>query len=166
MAEVDVGEETYTVYADLDTADVYAGSAIHGDTWRDPETTEDMKGRALVTATRTLDRQSWRPEYSTFELRSVVPNIIVASIELAMALLDGSEVQNQPSGAERVRSISAGSVSITNFRGVDTPMRFPQIVQELLRGYLGEAGAGFVGKATGVDGLTVFPADLGLTGGL
>lgn len=171
MAEVDVGQETYTTYADVDTADIYAEAAIHATAWQDLGSTLtadlDAKGRALVSATRTLDRQVWLDAYNTFELRAVEQPIIDASIELAIALLDGSDVQNVQTGVERIKSMSAGSVSITNFRGIDSPTRFPQIVQELLRGYLGSSGTGGVAQAFGVDAETTFPIDLSYgTGGL
>jgi len=80
---------------------------------------------------------------------------------LALALMDGSDVQNFSTTAERIRSMSAGSVSITNYRGVDIATRFPQIVQELLRGYLGSgSGTGGAAKVYGVDGETTFPIEL------
>lgn len=158
-------DSEFTVYANVEDADAYADGASHGDAWR-ALTDEDTKGRYLITATRILDRQQWRDEYNTFALRVVVPDIVNASIELAMSLLDGSDVQNQQSTAERIRSMSAGSVSITNFRGVDTPTRFPLIVQELLRNYLGGDGSLFVSRATGIDGETTFPVELGINTGL
>lgn len=166
LVEVDIGEGTFEVYADVDAANEYADGATHGATWR-ASTDDDAKGRALVTATRTLDRQQWLDAYNTPELRAEVPNIVNASIEMAFALMDGSDLQNQQSTAERIRSMQAGSVSITNFRGIDTPTRFPQIVQELLRGYLGSDSSLFYSKAVGTDGLTEFPVELGFsTGGL
>jgi hypothetical protein len=113
-----------------------------------------------------LDRQTWNDAYNTVALRAVETNIINASIELALAIMDGSEVQNQQTTAERLRTISAGSVSITNFRGIDNPTRFPQIVQELLSGYLGGSGVFFGATATGVAEETIFPIDLGFNGGL
>jgi len=183
MAEVDVGTETYEVYADLDTADLYAGAALHGTTYRDAS--NDDKGRALTTATRTLDRQRWKgvktdelqtlawPRTNTgvegVDVDEVPLNIINASIELAFALLDGSEVQNQQTTAERVRSMSAGSVSISHFRGIDNPTRFPLIVQELIRDYLaGSLGVdeGFYATAEGIDDETSFPVEAGYLRGI
>jgi hypothetical protein len=162
--EQDLGGEVYTVYADVETADVYTLAAYHGAKWRAAAT--DTKAQALITATRLLDRQVWITAYNTFALRAVEQNIINASIELGIALLDGSEVQSNATNAERVRSMSAGSVSITNFRAVDAATRFPQIVHELLRGYMGTSTF-YVPKATGVADETSFPIDLGFSvGGL
>lgn len=160
---LDAGDTAYAVYADIAAADAYLEAAYHADSWRAADDT--VKARLLVTATRLLDRQSWQALYNTFALRLVVPNIVSASIEMALAILDGADTQNLQTGAERVRSISAGSVSITNFRGVDVPTRFPQIVQELLAPYLGGNGTLFVAKATGTDTETIFPIPLGYSVG-
>jgi hypothetical protein len=104
--------------------------------------------------------------YNTQALRFAETAIINASIELALALLDGSTVQDRQTNAERIKAMTAGSVSITNFRGVDDPTRFPQIVQELLAPYLGGSSSTLgVAVAEGVDTETVFPSALDLSGG-
>lgn len=178
LSTVDLDNE-FTVYADVDEADAYLDGASHADAWR-AITDDDAKARYLVTATRTLNRQNWKGDKVEITQPLAFPrvnmdvtpapavdengipvDIVSASIELALALAEGSDVQNQSSTVERVRSISAGSVSITNFRGVDDPTRFPQIVQELIQPFLGGSLGTFAGKATGVDTETVFPAELG-----
>lgn len=185
MATVSIDAGDFPVYADIDTADVYLGAALHAGSWDSLGNDDETKGRALVTATRLIDRQPWvgektgvSPAQALAWPRSntgitgvdadVVPdNIVTACMELALALVDGSEVQNQQTTAERIRSMSAGSVSISNFRGIDNPTRFPQIVQELLSPFLGGSSPFFVSKATGVDGETIFPVELGFgTGGI
>lgn len=165
MSTVQIGSHPYETYADVSEADLYLDAASHAAAWRADDVDADTKARLLVTATRILDRQTWRDEYNTFELRAAQPNIVNASIELALALLDGSEVQNTQTGVERIRSITAGPVSITNFRGIDEPSRFPQIVQELLRGYL-NAGGTLGPVVSGVDDLTTFPIQGSFTRGL
>lgn len=168
MAEVDVGSETYTTYADLDTADVYALAASHATAFRAAST--DDRGRFLVTATRILDRQIWKSDYDTFAERAVVQDIIDASIELAIDLANGSKVQTNQTTAGEISSLSAGSVSISYRRTAagTSPTRFPLIVQELLYGYLGDDASGnsLWPKVNGVDEETVFPIDLGVTGGI
>lgn len=184
-----IGSEPYTVFADVATADLYLDAAFQADSWRLGTTTQDMKARLLVTSTRILDRQLWKgdkfdeAQEHAFPRKNmgitglddsvgVTPNGIVAgSIELALALLDGSDVQDQRSNAERIRSMTAGSVSITNFRGIDSFLgtgggtRFPLIVQELIGTYL--LGSGFgVAKAVGTDKESVFPGDYGFGRGV
>lgn len=175
-------DEEFISYATVEDADAYMDGAIHGSVWEDEDYT--TKYKALVSATRMLDRQLWLgsktdsaqlnqwPRTGTgvdgVEDDAVPTDITSATIELALAFIGGSDVQNQQSTAERVRSMSAGSVSITNFRGVDTvASRFPQIVQELVAKYLGGSSSSFAAKATGVDTETIFPVELGFgTGGM
>jgi hypothetical protein len=165
MDSVAIDSQDYDVYADITTADLYLNAASHAASWR--ALTDDVdKARYLVTATRLLDRQTWLDTYNTQALRFAETAIINASIELALALLDGSTVQDRQTNAERIKAMTAGSVSITNFRGVDDPTRFPQIVQELLAPYLGGSSSTLgVAVAEGVDTETVFPSALDLSGG-
>lgn len=185
---VNIGSQAYPVYGDVSKADEYLSASFHADSWNNTFTPE-QKAQLLVTATRVLDRQRWKGDKADTAQELAFPRINMnlipdpvldatngipvdienASFELALAIGDGSDVQNQQSTAERIQSMTAGSVSITNFRGVDEfPLRFPLIVQELLRPYLAGSGVTTIGaaKATGVDGETSFPADLGLSGGI
>jgi len=113
-----IGSQPYLVYADVATADEYMAAAFQGDSWR--SATTDDKNRSLITATRILDRQVWRGvkfdsnQYNQFPRKEmgieglddsagVIPDGIVSgSIELALALLNGSTVQDQQSITERV----------------------------------------------------------------
>lgn len=175
-------DAVFEVYADVDMADVYFSGAYHGASWRDLED-EDEKARLLVTATRTLDRQRWKGDKTDAEQElqwprsntsvdgveddTVPDDIINASLELALSILDGSDVQTEQTTTQRVQSMSAGSVSITNFRSVDDQkLRFPLPVQELVGKYLAGAGTTLVGVATGVDTESVFPIEAGLADSL
>jgi hypothetical protein len=172
---VNIDSYSYPVYADQPAADSYLEAAIHGDSWTTLDVTK--KAKSLATSTRVLDRQPWPgtktdpaqdlqwPRTNTgivgVDANTVPLAIINASIELALALEEGSTVQTQQNTAERLRSMSAGSVSITNFRGIDTPTRFPLIVQELIAPYLGINSQNYGAKITGVDKETIFPVELG-----
>jgi hypothetical protein len=145
MPFVEIGSNEYPSYADLETADEYALAATHAEAWRNAD--EADKVRALVTATRTLDRQTWLDAFNSFDLRVAVDNIVTAAIELAIALVDGSEVQNATTEQTQKR-LKAGSVEIENFKmSADSATRFPKIVQELLAPYLG-SGATFFGPVS------------------
>src|ERR1044072_6408248 len=50
-------DNDFASYADVDLADAYMDGAFHSDGWEDLG--YDDKYKALVTATRTLDRQQW-----------------------------------------------------------------------------------------------------------
>lgn len=179
-------DDTFTVYADVDTADVYASGAANADAWR-AITDDDIKARYLVTATRVANRQNWRGDKAdaaqplafprvnmgitpdpVVDANGIPVDIVNGVIELAIAQSNGVDVLNVQSATDdRIRSISAGSVSITQARPTDIPTRFPQIVHELFRSFLGGSGTAFTGRATGVDAETIFPIELGFgVGGL
>lgn len=180
---VNLGDD-YTVYANQETADAYLEAAQHAATWRASTTTDDDKARALVTATRLLDRQRWKGDKtdssqahawprSNTGVTGVVDNQIPeavtnACIELALALLDGSDVQSEQTTEQKLQSIRAGSVSLTYFRGAEgPPRRFPLIVHELLRDYLAGAGVDTLGmKVTGASAESRTGQDFGIVRGL
>lgn len=162
--EVDIGPDTYFVYADVDEADAYLAAAVHaGTTWTGASVA--TRSQALVTATRILDRQRWVDAYDTQAEREDVPAIQDACSEMALALLQGSDLQTEQTTGQKLQSISAGSVSLTYFRGADgRPHRFPTIVWELLRDYLGGADLAVYGTASGTDGVSSTADDFGFTG--
>lgn len=185
LPTVDIDSGVYTTYASIDTADTYLGAAYHATGWSD--LTENQKGQLLVTSTRTLDRQKWKGSKEEPDQPLAFPrdgmgispepledenglplDIIDASIELALAISQGSDVQTASSQATRIQSMSAGSVSITYFRNPDgTPTRFPTIVQELIQKFLGGDLTAYYNKATGVDAESVTAnLDLGFSSGV
>lgn len=182
MPEVVIGSISYPVYADVEAANNYFAAASHAAAW--VAATVDQKGQALVTSTRTLDRQRWLgdktdpdqdlawPRTNTgvdgVEDDEVPANIITASMEMALSILNGEGVQTDQNVSQKIQSLKAGSVSITYFRGAEgQPLRFPLIVHELIRDYLAATGRlGLSGIATGVDGASVTNEDFGYTRGL
>lgn len=155
MAYVLIDSAVFTTYADISDADLYLKGAYHATNWR-ALVDDDTKSRALVTATRILDRQRWKDDYDTFAERILVQNIIDASIELANYIVDGVDVQNDQNISQKIQQLKAGSVSITYFRGAEgASLRFPLIIFELLRDYLAGGGATISGIATGVDTETI-----------
>lgn len=165
LSEVDVGGETFVVYADLDVANAYFAGAIHAANWS--AATDTTKSQALVTATRILDRQKWIAAYGTQTLRGVVQAIQDASAEMALALVDGSDLQTEQTTGQKLQSIKAGSVSLSYFRGAEgRPHRFPVIVHELLRDYLAGADLSISMVATGVDAVSSTEDDFGHVEGI
>lgn len=175
-----------SVYADVEMADTYLNAAFHADNWNN-SLDEEAKGRALVTAVRTLDRQIWLGEKTdpTQALDwprkdtgvvgvtdNVIPiDIVNASIELALSISQGSNVQNVQSGDSNIQSLGAGSARISYFRGGGnggSPTRFPQIVWELVRPYMIAAGDVTLAatQSTGTDRETVTGRDFGFAQGL
>jgi len=185
MVAVLIDSITYNAYASVDTADDYINAAFgdNADSWR-ALSDDDTKARLLVTATRTLDRQKWKGTKTdadqaldwprketgiTGVTNNTVPQDIVdASIEMAVALLGGSDLQNVQTTEQKVQSLKAGSVSLTYFRGADgVSHRFPQIIHELVAPYLAGASASLSSSsATGTGGKSVTNDDFGFTEGL
>ena len=166
MQSVLIDSAPFDSYATVGEADLYLVAALHaGTVWSGA--TDNTKARALVTATRILDRQRWAGAYDTQAEREVVQNIIDASVEMALALLDGSDLQTEQVTGQKLASISAGSVSLSYFRGAEgRAHRFPTIVNELLRDYLGGADDAVGMAATGVGGTSSTEDDFGHTGGI
>ena len=187
MATITIGAATYDAYRSLEDHEEYLDAQITATTWHASED-DDQKGRAIISATRFIDRQAWQGEKSdpyqahqfprtglTYADGSAVPSdavpteVLDAESELAAMLIDGTDVQNVSSPDEKmIQSLKAGSAAISYFRGdAGLGQRFPQIVHELLGRWLAGAGAGLVGIATGTDGEDAFADDrLGLTGGI
>lgn len=164
MEVVTIDSQAFDSYASLAQAETYLAAAVHaGTSWTGA--TDDSKGKALVTATRILDRQRWAAAYDTQAEREGVQAIQEACIEMALALLDGSDLQTEQTTAQKLQSIKAGSVALSYFRGAEgRPHRFPTIVQELLRDYLTGGGSSELGGVSyGVDGVSSTEDDFGHT---
>lgn len=164
MQVVMVDSQPYDSYVTVAAADDYLAASIHGASWSSASTL--TKGQALVTATRILDRQRWAGAYDTQAEREAVSAIQDACIEMALALVDGSDLQTEALTGQKLQSIKAGSVSLSYFRGADgRPRRFPLIVHELLKGYLAGSNLNIGMTATGVDGVSSTADDFGHTEG-
>lgn len=166
-----IGSSEYEVYADLATADDYLEAESWATDWRS-ETDDDVKGRALVTATRTLDKLSW-PGSKTDEDQSlewprddtgvstdfvedgVIPQrIIDAACVLAGLILSGVDITDKPntqSGAVKMQR--AGSVAIQYFKDADDRgTRLPLSAWELISPLLGgTSGSGIYASGTDED---------------
>lgn len=172
MATVTIGTTDYDVYINLADANTYLAGQVSATAWR-AETDDDVKERAIVSATRTLDRQLWQGEKTDpdqlhafprtgltypdsgdeVDSTAVPQEVIDATSELAALLLDGSEVQtNVDPNTNLVQSLRAGSVAISYFRGGDAwASRFPTVIQELLGFWLASSVLAAVVTSYGTD---------------
>lgn len=165
MEQITIDSAAFDSYRTVEQADTYLSAAIHAANWSAANDT--ARAQALVTATRILDRQRWRSDYDTQEERLAVQDILDACCEIALALIDGSEIQTAQTTAQALQSIRAGSVSLTYFRGAEGEAhRFPTIVHELLRDYLAGGSLVVGGRATGVSGSSSTEDDLGFSDGI
>lgn len=161
MEVIIIDSQPFDSYRTVTQADGYLAAALHALNWSSASAM--TKAQALVTATRLLDRQRWASDYDAQTERFAVQSILNACCEIALALVDGSDIQSEQSTAQKLQSIRAGSVSLTYFRGAEgTPTRFPVIINELLRDYLvGGATLVVSGQATGVGGTSSTDDDFG-----
>lgn len=149
---VEIDNVPFYVYATVDEADAYMRGSFNNQTWFSSLTDPETKARALITATRILDKQCWlgspaglsgqvlawpRTGVSGVSENDVPDQIVYGCIELANLILDGSDVADtMRPGAQTIQSLKAGSVAITYFRDAEglytQNARFPIVVQELV----------------------------------
>lgn len=184
---VTIGADTFACYGTAAGLATYAnGSALWYATHA--AATADARGRALVEATRLLDRQRWQGskvsdgqalawprtgvtvDGAAVSDADVPDAITAAAYELALAILAKPTVVAGTSTGSNVQSVGAGPTSVTFFSPT-VGGRFPDRVQELIGGYLygADATASIAPGglyATGTDGCSQFDrADAyGLTG--
>jgi hypothetical protein len=174
MPTVTINGVDYDVYADLPTAQAYLAAQITATAWNaaDPTT----QSQALVSMTRTLDRQLWQgaqtdgyethawprtglyyPDGTPVDPESVPLALVDACCEGAAQLVDGSTLQDVANTFNYDKVIKAGSVSVEKFRQVDDAPRFPQVVQELIGFWLGGDSSNIpVGaRSTGTGGRSI-----------
>lgn len=152
MAEVFIGSLNYHVYEDLAYVDDYLAAASHAANYR-AEADDTVKTRWAVTATRILDRQTWKGSKTEDDQNNawprtgtgvdgveddVTPNdILYAYCEIISELANGGDLQTTQNQAQKIKSMGAGPAKLDFFRGAEGPAtRWPQIIQELLRSYL------------------------------
>lgn len=174
---VTIGSNSYDVYADQATADIYLEAESSATAWR--AALDDIKGRALVSATRLLDRQSWQGEKAeaaqelawprsgiTDVDETVIPQAIIdATCELASAIVGGYDAANKSSTASDTKRQKAGSVEIEYFRSFEDGTRLPLPVHELISKWLLGATGITTSIATGTDGCSEFEDDFAFTRG-
>ena len=178
---VTVNSEQYDTYASLEQADLYLQANFFATAWF--ALTEDQKGQLLITSTRLFDRQCWigektdeaqplewpRTGIEDVDETEVPDGIVNGSIEMAFYLLDGSDAvtSNNP-GAQKLKSIAAGSVNMQWFNGKSSAEldRFPLPVQELIGEWLCSGQQVSSVTASGTGGVSVTEDDLGFNEGV
>lgn len=179
-----IGSQPYTSYVSVSDADIYLAGAYHAQpTWG--VQTAAAKAQSLITASRILDRQRWRGELTVStqalqwprtgydpildpSLGTLIPlKVGEAAIEMALALVQGADFQTTQNQAQKIAHLRAGSVAVAYFRLAEGPaIRWPMIIQELLRDYLGTSVAIAATTSSGVDGQSVTEENFGLTRGM
>jgi hypothetical protein len=133
-ATVDIGAETYDVYADVDFADIYlAADVLRADFWASLTTAGD-KERPLVSATRLLQRLQWKDGVPDI---TAPPEVVKAATALLAADIAAlPKLGDSGSTSSNVKAVGAGSARVEFFRPVEgSPL--PSAAFDLLRDLLG-----------------------------
>lgn len=180
MATVTIGTTDYDVYADVGAADDYLAAEFDATLWR-AEDDDDQKSRALVSATRLLDRQKWAGDKEDEDQLHAFPrtgmgladidddeipqDIIDASIVLAKLIHSGSNVTSSEDSASNIKRQKAGSVEQEFFSPTlfEDSGRWPTEVLELIGRYLAGGGTGGTNVAFGTDGCSMTNETFGTT---
>lgn len=161
---ITVGTNSYITVANANT---YFASSLSNDDWSALD--DDTKERALITATRMIDRQIWSgaktsdaqalqwprtgviDSYGNDVSSGSVPQAIIdATCELALAIYQDPTIQTTKSTSTNTKRVKAGSAEVEFFRPQKIG-RFPTLVQELIGQFLGGANALPTPYASGTD---------------
>lgn len=164
-----VGTNSYISAANSDT---YFSVSLRAETWDGYDT--ELKEKALITATRMMDRQTWQgaktssgqalewPRSGVYDKygnsvdsASVPVAITNATCELAFSLLSDPAVETNSNTSKNIKSVKAGPTGVSYFRPTRGG-RFPTIIQELIGQYLGSYGGISAPAVTGNDGESSF----------
>lgn len=191
MVTVVIDSVNYEAYADQATADTFLAADLRlNPIWI--ALSEDDKGRALVTATRVLDRQEWKGEETNPGVQplawprtgvtdadgnpvddSTIPQqIIDGSIFLAAFIAEDPTLGEAEDTGTNVEEVQAGSARVKFFRP-QVGQRFPIILHELFGEFLEASNAGIAGaRSFGTDQESTTPSansfgnDFGFSEGL
>ena len=166
-------------YATIAEANTYLDDSVRAGSWEFLD--DDSKARALLTATRMLDRATWDGEKSDPDQTLEFPRtgladygstqfpgpIIEACIELAYELTQDDEIETTSQG-KNTKRLKAGAAEIEYFRpggvrGMGSITRFPDVVEEIIAPLLGTGGSH--AEDFGTDGSSSFSSGYGLTDG-
>lgn len=155
-----IGAVSYTVYAftadPLQDANDYLAASITAGTWATK--TDDEKKALLISAFRTLDRQTWSGEADTdiawprtgatcngaaVTDGEIPDDVVEAQFELASFLADSTDSVTSNNTDSNIKRVKAGSAEVEYFYPLSGEgTRFPLPVQELIGCYLAGSGAG------------------------
>lgn len=162
MATVTIQGIAYEVYDTYDNVDQYLRSVPSGADWRAALETEQQY--AMIGATRVFDRQRWTGtktsagqalEFPRDGLKdksgvavadgSTPQEILDGFAEYTRLLLSDIALSDSSSSGKNIRSVSAGSASVTFFSstisGNNRAPKFPTAVHELIAPFLSGSGS-------------------------
>lgn len=164
-----IGGTEYIAYVDLAFADQYLAADPNAANWR-AEEDDDVKGRAIIAATRVLNRLRWKgslaeagqdlawPRKGASDRNGAIDSDIIpaavldACCELARLVIDGTDINAYRTSAQQKKRIKAGSVEVENFRGAEgVPTPLPWEAWSLISDLVGGTGLMQGSSSTGTD---------------
>jgi hypothetical protein len=169
------GGVEYDTYIDLADADIYLAAQITATGWA--AATPDQRSAAIVSMTRTINRQTWQGkpsdgfesaawmafprsglvyrDGSPVDPTTVPQEVIDATCEGASYMLNGVPIQDESSTFNPTKIIKAGSVMLESFRLIEPLPRFQPAVQELIGQWLGGGPLATGAESSGTEGRSV-----------
>lgn len=189
MATITIATVDYESYLSVAEGDEYFGGRLGSSAWTGAST--DDKGRALITATRWLDRKIWQGDKTSalqalqfprtgltcngedVDSASVPQALLDACAELALLLLNDATAQEKNDSGSNVQRLRAGSAEIEFFRptlGISVANGgkgiFPDNVMDLVGCFLSGTSGSSAGLVSGNCNVTADKTnDWTLTGG-
>ena len=165
MPDIEINSQTAFAYLTVEEATAYIEFTPMQASWagegNDTEPVDDdVRGRALVTASRNMDTKAWGAAYATQEARGAVQAIKDGCAEWAALIVqDPSNANPYPEPQANVRT-SVGSVDFQNSEGIPTSpvsgvaddaieagrLNMPTSVYAILKPYLAEPPGDEVGQ--------------------
>lgn len=178
MPTITIGANNYEVYDTLANAEIYFAARVGATVW-DAALDAD-KNKALVSASRWLDRITWKgaktsdvqpishPRTGLTDRDGIVvsstvifADIISAFFEMASAILVDATAPDVSGGTnpKRIKKVKADTAEVEFFPHSMSGGRFPTVIGELLGPFLGSLSS-VVGAAYGTDQSSSFTADV------
>lgn len=178
MATVTIDSVNYFSYISAAAAISYLAADSGAANWRAADT--DVQARALVSATRWLDRLSWSGDKTDDDQDNAWPRDGITGVEddetpqavidacalLASAIVDGLNANTNTAAGGGTKRLKADTVEIEYFRPTDEAvLPLPLSIWQLIAAYLGGAGSTIIGgsESTGTDGCYPFSDGWGFT---
>jgi len=169
MPTVTIGSDDYEVYVTVSTANIYlAGDSLRYPTWS--VTSSDDKARAIISATRYIDRQRWqgsktsdaqvlqfprsgltRADGTDVDEAEVPQEVLDATSILAGEIAADPSILNLLNAGSNIRRVQAGSAGVEYFKPtLDSATKLPTSISELLSFFLEGANTSS-GEVFGTD---------------
>jgi hypothetical protein len=156
--DIVIGGGTEKILGSLDEANKYVGMML-GEryaTWAGKDDT--TKKKSLVNAVRFMNAWPWGSSTDTFDKRDAITAFKNAEYELAVLIVEDTEITDDKNQGSNISELAAGSAGVKFFNptlsGADP---FPPVLMRLIGKYLAAATASGPQGGSGQSGSCVNP---------